>query len=97
MGKNIHREVINGRMTVTQVRRVKGKPYTVYIEQSSFSGKELPPKEITKHQPGRTFVEILVYAGAEEKGEPADEWEFPHTWRYDLSGAARQAEAQTER
>lgn len=97
MGRNIHREVVNGRMTVTQVRREKGKPYTVILEDAGYFGEPLPPREIVKHHPGRTFVEILVYAGPEAEGEPVGEWEFPHTWRYDLAGAARQAERQTDR
>jgi len=97
MSKAPHRKVVNGRMTVTRVRRAVGRPYTVYIEQSSFSGKELPPKAVTKRHPGRILVETLVYAGPEEEGDPIAEWEFPHTFRYDLDAAARLGEAQTDR
>jgi hypothetical protein len=97
MGKHIHREVVNGRMTVTQARRMQGKAYTLYVEQFGPFGQELPPKEITKHRPGRMIVETLVYPGPEEKGDPIAEWEFPYEMRFDFHEAARIGEAQTDR
>lgn len=48
------------------------------------------------HKPGYIFVESLVYVGPVKVGEPVSDWELPHTYRYDLSGAARLAVAQTD-
>jgi hypothetical protein len=48
-----------------------------------------------RREPGRTFVEVIVWAGKEATGDPVAEWELPVQLRYDLDLAARQAVAQT--
>lgn len=85
-------KVISGHMTHTRVRRVKGDPYEVTVDVGIFTEQ---PKKVTKHRPGRTFVEVLVWEGPEATGEPLAEWELPHELRYSLDEAARLAVAQT--
>lgn len=84
--------VIDGHMTYTRTRREQGKPYTVTVDVGIISEKL---RNITKHHPGRVFVEVLVWAGAEATGDPVAEWEMPFVYRYDHNAAARQAVAQT--
>jgi hypothetical protein len=93
MGKIVHREVIRGRMTVTQVRREKGEEYEAWVPVSIFSDRSKP---VTKRHPGRTYVEVLVYSGPQETGEPI-EWEMPLGFRYELVQAARIAEREAPR
>lgn len=93
MGKAVHREVIDGHMTVTQVRRIPGAEYKV-TEAVGLWGRET--REVTKRHPGHLCVESLVYAGEKEEGEPVAEWELPHQLRYSLSDAAHLAVRQTK-
>lgn len=44
------------------------------------------PKE--GNRPGYFYVEVLVYAGPEETGEPVLDWEMPKGFQYDLGLAA---------
>lgn len=91
MTQQLREEVIHGHMTHTRVRREKGKPYEVTV----FDWHDQPIGTVTKHHPGRTFVEVLVWKGEEAAGEPVAEWEMPYQLRYDLDEAARLAVAQT--
>lgn len=86
------KKIVDGHMTHTRVRRERGAPYEVTVDVGVFK-EQL--KKITKHHPGRTFVEVMVWEGPEATGEPLAEWELPYQLRYSLDEAARLAVAQT--
>lgn len=96
MSRNVHREIINGRMTVTRVRRIKGAEYKVTVDRENLFGKVVGTQEITKRKPGYDCVEVLVYDGPKAEGEPVGEWEMPIQLRYSLHDAALLAERQTD-
>lgn len=83
---NEHREVINGRMTVTRVRRQKGEEYKVWKDVGIFEEKWV---EVTKRKKGYDYVSTLIYAGPEKTGEPVADWELLISFRYDLPLAAQ--------
>lgn len=84
--------VIDGHMMEVRVRRERGAPYQEPVFDL-WTDKMIGT--VTKHHPGRTYVEAIVWQGEEATGEPLAEWELPYQLRYDLDGAARLAVAQT--
>lgn len=94
MGKIVHREIVQGRMTVTQVRQQKGKEYTVDVETESLFGRKPLVRQVTRREKGYLYVEVLVYPFAKEEGTAVGEWEMPIQLRYDLGEAARIAALQ---
>jgi hypothetical protein len=59
--------------------------------------REVINGRLTIARPRRGYVEVDVYAGPEQEGEPVGQWDMPNEFRNTLYLAAKQGELQTPR